>query len=83
MIGSRRRVRAAFGALLERGVPRERLARVRAPLGLAIGAQTPEEIAVSVVAEMVAERRGALDRDDAGTPLSARENVLERFLEQP
>ncbi|HEX6587820.1 MAG TPA: XdhC family protein [Longimicrobiales bacterium] len=80
MIGSRRRVRAAFHALLEAGVPRESIARVRAPLGLDIGAQTPEEIAVSVVAEMVAVRRGVAERDDAGAPLAAREAVLDRFF---
>lgn len=79
MIGSRRRVRAAFGALLEEGVPRDRLASVRAPLGLDIGAETPEEIAVSVVAEMIAVRRG-LDDTDAGAPLALRESVLERFF---
>ena len=83
MIGSRRRVRAAFGALLERGIARERVAAVRAPLGLSIGAETPEEIAVSVVAEMIAERRGVLDRDDAGAPLAALENIVERFFEGP
>lgn len=83
MIGSRRRVRAAFGALLERGIERERVARVRAPLGLAIGAETPEEIAVSVVAEMIAERRGVLAQDDAGAPLAALENIVERFFEAP
>ena len=79
MIGSRRRVRAAFGALLDEGIPRERLGRVRAPLGLDIGSQTPEEIAVSVVAEMIAVRRG-VDGADAGAPLSLRESVLERFF---
>ena len=83
MIGSRRRVRAAFAALLEEGVPRERLARVRAPLGLDIGAETPEEIAVSVVAEMIAVRRGVARRDDAGAPLSMREAVLDRFFPEP
>ncbi|HUF11528.1 MAG TPA: XdhC family protein [Longimicrobiales bacterium] len=80
MIGSRRRVRAAIGALLEGGVSRESIARVRAPLGLGIGAETPEEIAVSVVAEMIAERHAALDRPDAGSPLSTREHILERFF---
>ena len=80
MIGSRRRVRAAFAALLEEGVPRERLACVRAPLGLDIGAETPAEIAVSVVAEMIAVRRGVAERDDAGAPLATREGVLDRFF---
>lgn len=57
MIGSRRRVRATFQALLEAGIPRERVARVSAPVGLDIGAETPEEIAVSIAAELVAVRR--------------------------
>lgn len=80
VIGSRRRVRAAFHALLEEGIARERIAHVRAPLGLAIGAETPEEIAVSVVAEMIAVRRGVAAREDAGAPLAAREAVLDRFF---
>ena len=66
MIGSRRRVRATFQALLEAGIPRERVARVSAPVGLDIGAETPEEIAVSIAAELVALRRagqGGGDRD--------------------
>jgi xanthine dehydrogenase accessory factor len=44
--------------LEERGVPLQELAKVHAPLGLDIGARTPEEIAVSVLAEMIAVRRG-------------------------
>jgi len=77
MIGSRRRVRAAFHALLEAGVPRERVARVRAPLGIDIGAETPDEIAVSIAAELIAVRRGGAALDAS---LAARENVLERLL---
>jgi xanthine dehydrogenase accessory factor len=73
MIGSRRRVRAAFHALLEAGVPRETLARVRAPIGLELGAETPEEIAVSIAAELIAERRG-VDVDS----MARRERVLDR-----
>ena len=45
---------------LEReGIPREKLERVHAPIGIEIGALTPEEIAVSIVAEMIAVRRHA------------------------
>lgn len=58
MIGSRAKRRALFGALAAEGAPAEALARVRTPMGLDIGAVTPGEIAVSVVAEMVAVRRG-------------------------
>lgn len=76
MIGSRRRVRAAFHALLESGVPRARLATVHAPIGLDIGAESPAEIAVSIAAELIAIRH------DAATALTldARERVLDRLL---
>ncbi len=58
LLGSRPKVVHIFAALEERGVSRQELARVHAPLGLEIGAQTPEEIAVSILAEMIAVRRG-------------------------
>lgn len=57
MIGSRRKVISVFRELEKEGVPADRLARVSAPMGLDIGALTPEEIAISVAAEMVAVRR--------------------------
>jgi len=59
LIGSKRKVRGVFERLREEGVSEERLARVRAPIGLSIGAVTPEEIAVAILAEMTAVRRGA------------------------
>lgn len=65
MIGSRTRVETIFAALEAEGVDRERLERVRAPIGLDIGARTPAEIAVSVVAELIAVRRSG-----TGAPLS-------------
>jgi xanthine dehydrogenase accessory factor len=76
MVGSRRRVRAAFRALLDAGVSRERLAAVHAPIGVDIGAETPEEIAVAIAAELVAARRGAT----AGGSLRDLERVVERWL---
>jgi len=75
MIGSRRRVRATFAALLAEGVPATRLADVYAPIGLDIGAETPEEIAVAVAAELVRVRRGG-----TGLSLRDRERVLDRFF---
>jgi xanthine dehydrogenase accessory factor len=60
MIGSRRKVLSVYRALEEKaGIPPERFERVYAPIGLAIGALTPEEIAVSIAAELIAVRRGA------------------------
>jgi xanthine dehydrogenase accessory factor len=58
MIGSRRKVLHVFDRLRERGISDEKLARVYAPLGLDIGADSPAEIAVSCVAEILAVLRG-------------------------
>ena len=58
LLGSKAKTVHIFAALAEKGVSREVLATVHAPLGLEIGAQTPDEIAVSILAEMVAVRRG-------------------------
>ncbi len=57
MIGSRRRIREVFRHLAETGVPAERIERVHAPIGLAIGAETPAEIATAIAAELVKVRR--------------------------
>jgi xanthine dehydrogenase accessory factor len=59
MIGSKRKVIAIYKELEKEGVPRHNFERVHAPVGLDIGAITPEEIAVAVVAEMIAVRRHA------------------------
>ncbi|MGH9531683.1 MAG: XdhC family protein, partial [Terriglobales bacterium] len=59
MIGSQRKVLAIYKELEKDGVAREKLVRVHAPMGLDIGAITPEEIAVSIVAEMIGVRRHA------------------------
>lgn len=59
MIGSQRKRLLFERTLAAEGVPRERLERLRSPMGLPIGADTPEEIAVAVVGEMIAVRRGA------------------------
>ncbi len=56
MVGSLRKREAVFQALRRRGIPPGALARVRCPAGLPIGAETPEEIAVSIAAELVRER---------------------------
>ena len=53
VIGSRRRWAAAVAAMESRGVPRHKLARVHAPVGLELNAETPEEIALSILAEIV------------------------------
>jgi xanthine dehydrogenase accessory factor len=57
MLGSRRKVALTWKLLRNWGVPADALRQVHAPVGLAIGADSPEEIAVSVVAELIAVRR--------------------------
>ncbi len=59
MIGSKRKVIAIYKELEKEGVAREKFACVHAPIGLDIGAITPEEIAVAITAEMIAVRRHA------------------------
>ncbi len=56
LIGSRRKIRMILDALREQGVSDEALARVSAPVGLDIGSETVPEIAVSIVAELIARR---------------------------
>jgi xanthine dehydrogenase accessory factor len=58
MIGSRRRTNIVLERLRESGFTEESLREVRAPVGLDIGAVSPEEVALSILAEIVAERRG-------------------------
>ncbi|HXF83061.1 MAG TPA: XdhC family protein [bacterium] len=57
LVASRRRAEAVLADLRRRGLPDARLRRIRAPAGLDIGAVTPEEIALSIMAEIVQARR--------------------------
>jgi len=59
MIGSKRKVIGIFKALKEEGLPERMFDRVHAPIGLDIGAVTPEEIGVAITAELIAIRRHA------------------------
>jgi xanthine dehydrogenase accessory factor len=58
LIGSRAKVVRIYDALAAEGLPADCLARVHAPIGLDIGAVTPAEIAISILAQMIAVRRG-------------------------
>jgi xanthine dehydrogenase accessory factor len=61
MIGSKRKVLSVYHALEKEGIAIEKFASVHAPVGLDIGALTPEEIAISITAELIAVRRGVSD----------------------
>jgi len=76
LIGSRRKIKLIFDDLEAEGISREALARVHAPLGIDIGSQTVPEIAISILAELIAHRNlagrvpgrpeGVLALDDMG-----------------
>ncbi len=75
MIGSQRRVWAVFKLLHDEGIPAEKLARVRAPIGLDLGSSTPEEIALGIMAEITLLRHG-------GTGTTMSEPLRDRFMER-
>ncbi|MBV9614336.1 MAG: XdhC family protein [Ktedonobacteraceae bacterium] len=72
MIGSPGKVRRIFKDLLKGGFSRERLAQVHAPIGLDLGAETPDEIALSIAAEIVMLRKKA-----SGASLNTLHSLLE------
>lgn len=72
-MGSRRTHLQRLGLLRESGVTEAELARLHSPIGLALGARTPEETAVSIAAEIVAHRRGG-----SGLPLTHTEGPIHR-----
>ena len=65
LIGSRAKVARIYDALTADQMPAEVLTRVHAPIGLDIGAVTPQEIAVSILAELIAVKHGKLLPRDA------------------
>jgi xanthine dehydrogenase accessory factor len=69
MIGSRRKRDAVYQELENEGFTAETFERVSSPIGLSIGAETPEEIAVSIMAELIAVRAGANRQGAAGSTL--------------
>ncbi len=66
LIGSRAKVARIYEQLVADNLPPDRLKHVRAPIGLDIGAVTPQEIAVSILAELIAVKHGKLAAGDAG-----------------
>ena len=79
MIGSHRRVKGLFELLAEEGYDKERIGRVHAPIGLSIGAVIPAEIAVSILAELIAARH-ALPAGEGVLPQQNTDMDALRFL---
>ncbi len=75
MIGSQRRVWAVFKLLHQEGIPAEKLARVRAPIGLNLGGGTPEEIALCIMAEITMLHHG-------GSGLALSERLRDRYMQR-
>ena len=72
VIGSRRRWETTAKELIDRGVTEEKIARAISPIGLEINAETPEEIAVSILAQIIMLRRGGTGETMAHTPQAGR-----------
>ena len=64
LLGSRGKVQVIVKGLLDQGIPPQSFSRLYAPIGVRIGSETPEEIAVSVVAELIAIYRGVHERSE-------------------
>ncbi len=60
MIGSKKKIQTLYKNLVREGTPEMALSKVHAPIGLDIHSETPEEIAVSIVAQLIKERRRKL-----------------------
>jgi xanthine dehydrogenase accessory factor len=73
VIGSRRRWQTTRAKLLELGVPEEKIDRIQSPIGLELHAETPAEIAVSIMAQIILIQRGDADGGDGGVPMAEKD----------
>ena len=81
LIGSRRRTIELFKMLEEEGFDREKIDRIHTPIGLAIGAETPKEIAISILAELISVRSSrSSDREAERLALTSYEPELLAYL---
>ena len=78
LIGSKKKIRTILGNLHASGVSRERLEAVHAPVGLELGAVSPTEIAVSILAELIAVRRGVA----VVRPMKLEKSFLDSWLDR-
>jgi xanthine dehydrogenase accessory factor len=82
LIASRHRSKLVLDYLLARGMPAEKVERVWAPAGLDLGAATPEEIALSIVSQMVALRRGGSVKTLKESGASSESAMADRVIHQ-
>ena len=77
LLGSKRKAILIFEELIKKNIPLDRLTSIRSPAGLDIGARTPEEIAISIVAEMVAFRFGG-----TGKPMQLDKKLIDKIRQK-
>ncbi|MGC4962611.1 XdhC family protein [Gordonia sp. DT101] len=77
-LGSRRTHTDRIARLIDAGLPRDQIDRLRSPLGLDIGGHTPSEVAISVVAQLISDRNGG-----SGRPLRDIDGPIHRMSEAP
>jgi len=77
LLGSKRKTLMIYQRLLQQGLPLERMKQIHAPIGLDIGALTPEELAVSIMSEIIMARRGG-----KGGPMQMDDWFLNRAAEK-
>ena len=75
LLGSKRKAILIYESLLKKGISEERLREVRSPAGLDIGARTPNEIAVSIVAEMISFRNNS-----SSMPMKLDEKLFKKII---
>jgi xanthine dehydrogenase accessory factor len=81
LIGSRRRTIELFKLLEEEGFDRAKIDRIHTPIGIAIGAETPKEIAISILAELIQQRSSrSAERDATRLALASHEPELLAYL---
>jgi xanthine dehydrogenase accessory factor len=78
LIGSKAKVKRIFDALLEEGIPADKLKVVHAPIGPDIGAITPQEIAVSILAELIAVKHGKVSEPNTPAVSMRWEGALQK-----
>lgn len=80
MIGSKRRVNSVKEQLLNEGYAAEMISKLNAPIGLEIGAVTPEEIAISIIAQVISYRRHVSISTDDAAPIKVNWPELDRSV---
>jgi xanthine dehydrogenase accessory factor len=78
LIGSKAKVKRIFDALIDEGIPTASLKNVHAPIGLDIGAITPQEIAVSILAELIAVKHGRISDSNAAAASMRWDGALQK-----